>query len=143
MITKYNTRIFNSVTERSNHMHNNYIKLKHRLFLKVKRNAAKRQLLCAFPFSWSICFAEESEKRVLGSGQFTLVLKGRIVSQALPAAIKVSKPSSDVTLFKSLLSEVKIMIYIGHHDNVLKLVGVCTAGIRSREYFHVFHGEGE
>lgn len=70
---------------------------------------------------------------MLGTGEFAYVVRGIIISKQKPVAIKISKPSADVTLFKSLLSEVKIMIYIGVHENVVGLVGVCTEGIRNRK----------
>lgn len=44
----------------------------------------------------------------------------------------MSKSHSDVAIFKSLLSELKIMMYIGNHENLVELVGVCTAEIRNR-----------
>jgi serine/threonine protein kinase len=37
-----------------------------------------------------------------------------------------------VDLFKAMLSEVKIMIYLGESENVLKLHGVCTREIKNR-----------
>ena|SRR5665811_1380026 len=58
-----------------------------------------------------ICFKDSSN--VLGSGEFSFVVKGRFKSKMKDVAVKIAKPSADVTLFKSLLSEVKIMIYIG------------------------------
>lgn len=80
---------------------------------------------------------DSSEKNLLGTGEFAYVVRGRIISENKPVAIKISKTSADVTLFKSLLSEVKIMIYIGIHENVVALVGVCTEGIRNRKmYFY-------
>jgi hypothetical protein len=36
----------------------------------------------------------------------------------------------EVTYFKTLLSEVKIMAYIGKHPNIVTLVGACTQNIR-------------
>ncbi|CAL8147586.1 unnamed protein product [Orchesella dallaii] len=80
---------------------------------------------------------DSTEANLLGSGEFAYVVRGMIISKAKSAAIKVSKPSADVNLFKSLLSEVKIMLYIGHHENVITLVGVCTQDIRNRALYIV------
>jgi len=52
-------------------------------------------------------------------------------------AVKIAKASADVELFKSLLSEVKIMMYIGKHENIVGLIGVCTQGIRKRKYTNI------
>jgi serine/threonine protein kinase len=48
-------------------------------------------------------------------------------------AVKIAKPTNDVEVFKAVLSEVKIMIYLGHAQNVVNLLGVCTQGIRNRK----------
>ncbi|ODN06115.1 Macrophage colony-stimulating factor 1 receptor [Orchesella cincta] len=80
---------------------------------------------------------DSSEANLLGSGEFAYVVRGMIISKSKSAAVKISKPSADVTLFKSLLSEVKIMLYIGQHENVVTLVGVCTQDIRNRALYIV------
>jgi len=36
----------------------------------------------------------------------------------------------DSIYFRALLSELKIMIYLGEHPNIVRLIGVCTAQIR-------------
>lgn len=69
---------------------------------------------------------------MLGSGEFSVVVKGRMKSKNMNVAIKIAKPSADVTLFKTLLSEVKIMIFIENHENIVALFGVCTRNIRTR-----------
>ncbi|OXA51590.1 Vascular endothelial growth factor receptor 2 [Folsomia candida] len=75
---------------------------------------------------------EFDASEVLGSGEFSVVVKGRMKSKNMNVAIKIAKPSADVTLFKTLLSEVKIMIFIENHENIVALFGVCTRNIRTR-----------
>ncbi|OXA48438.1 Fibroblast growth factor receptor 2 [Folsomia candida] len=42
-----------------------------------------------------------------------------------------------VTEFKALLCEVKILAYLGHHENILKFYGACTERIKKREVYMV------
>lgn len=64
---------------------------------------------------------------ILGSGQFGLVLKGTI--GALPVAVKTIRPAADLIYFKSLLTELKILQFIGCHSNIVNLIGANTANI--------------
>lgn len=61
-------------------------------------------------------------------GQFGQVLKGSVGS--LPVAVKTTKPSSDVIYFRSLLSELKILQFLGTHENIVNLVGANTRNIK-------------
>jgi len=87
---------------------------------------------------------------ILGSGNFGQVLKGhiqvlnnqdgnRVKNEfnrkwsslcIIEVAVKTVKPNMEVMHFKTLLSEVKIMAYIGKHANIVGLVGACTQNIR-------------
>ena len=69
---------------------------------------------------------------MLGSGQFAVVVKGVLTGSAV--AIKIPKTSADVVYFKSLLSEIKIMIHIGIHPHIVSLKGACTEDIQERKY---------
>ncbi len=57
--------------------------------------------------------------------------KGIIIT----VAVKTVDPElSDVNQFKALLTEAKVMMCMGKHENVVNLVGICTDEIREREY---------
>jgi serine/threonine protein kinase len=47
--------------------------------------------------------------------------------------VKIAKPTNEVEVFKAVLLEVKIMIYLGHAQNVVNLLGFCTQDIRNRK----------
>lgn len=51
---------------------------------------------------------------------------------SIDVAVKTVKHNMEVLYFKTLLSEVKIMAYIGSHPNICSLVGACTQNIRKR-----------
>jgi len=56
-------------------------------------------------------------------------------SEKIEVAVKMSKPlDNGIDMFKALLSELKIMTYIGRHDNIVNLVGACTQNIQKSNY---------
>jgi len=73
--------------------------------------------------------------QVLGTGQFGVVKKGLVnTGKSLDVvAIKSMKDDVDISDFKSFLFELKVMAYIGTHENVVSLVASCTDDIRSRK----------
>lgn len=44
-------------------------------------------------------------------------------------AVKTVRPSTDLFYTNSLTSELKIMIHLGKHLNVINLLGACTGNI--------------
>ncbi|OXA58611.1 Vascular endothelial growth factor receptor 2 [Folsomia candida] len=65
---------------------------------------------------------------LLGSGAYGLVYKGKMLETNMPIAIKTLKPNADILYFRSLLSELKVMTYIGHeNENIVKCIGASTA----------------
>lgn len=76
----------------------------------------------------------------LGSGAYGLVLKG-IARGLFPGeeetivAVKTLQPNADISYFKSILIELKIMSVIGRHAHIVNLLGACTTDIRKREVF--------
>lgn len=56
--------------------------------------------------------------------------------QEKEVAVKTIKPVDyGMDTFKALLSELKIMTYIGKHENIVNLVGACTTNIQKSELF--------
>lgn len=52
-------------------------------------------------------------------------------------AVKMAKKGVDPLYIRALASELKIMIHLGHHLNVVNLLGACTRDINKRR-FHKF-----
>lgn len=69
---------------------------------------------------------------MLGSGAFGCVYRGKLTTESgtKSVAVKTVNPNADVAYFKTLLSELKVMTYVSHHENVIGLIGACTAQIK-------------
>lgn len=75
----------------------------------------------------------------LGSGAFGVVMKGvakGIVDgeESTTVAVKMVKKNADHTYIKALSSELKIMVHLGKHLNVVNLLGACTKNFAKSEY---------
>ena len=76
--------------------------------------------------------------KLLGSGAFGRVLKaeasGILIHEPVSTvAVKMVKPQADITYIKALMAELKIMIHLGRHLNIVNLLGACTVGLARRE----------
>ncbi|XP_046395603.1 vascular endothelial growth factor receptor 1 isoform X2 [Ischnura elegans] len=74
----------------------------------------------------------------LGSGAFGVVMKadacGIIEGEAVTTvAVKMVKRNADYMHIKALASELKIMVHLGKHLNVVNLLGACTKNLTKRE----------
>lgn len=58
-------------------------------------------------------------------------------------AVKMVKPNADESHFKALMSELKIMVHLGKHINVVNLVGACTKNLakKSKDGILTFHAK--
>jgi len=88
---------------------------------------------------------------------FGKVYLGRIMNDALPAyvnlelnpeyqnventdvkvAIKTVHDDVDVECFKTLLSEIKILVHLRHHRNIVALIAACTKNIVDSKYTYI------
>ncbi len=62
--------------------------------------------------------------KVLGSGQYGIVYQGSYKGTAV--AVKTIQPGADKTYLNALLVELKVMIFIKGHKNVVELLGAYT-----------------
>ena len=71
----------------------------------------------------------------LGAGCFGRVLKAEAIGIkgvkeiTKTVAVKMARSETNFTALEALVSELKIMIYLGSHLNVLNLLGACTINI--------------
>ena len=45
------------------------------------------------------------------------------------------KPNADILYLRALMSELKIMIHLGRHLNIVNLLGSCTSGLARKELY--------
>jgi len=65
---------------------------------------------------------------LLGQGAHGVIYKGILTDNNHPVAIKTSRFSK--IAFKQILSEIKILIYVGKHENILSIFGANTTDLR-------------
>ncbi|CAL8128736.1 unnamed protein product [Orchesella dallaii] len=70
-------------------------------------------------------------KSLLGTGTFGSVYKGTIHHSNKECAFKLTQPSCSITTLKGLLSEIKLLSYLGNHKNIVALIGSYTAELRN------------
>lgn len=78
----------------------------------------------------------------LGAGAFGRVLKGEAIGiDTRPktiVAVKMIRSQGNMLALKALMSELKIMIHLGSHLNVVNLLGACTKNvIRGKHQFEI------
>ena len=76
----------------------------------------------------------------LGQGAFGRVLKAQAFGifdyeRSTTVAVKMVKPHADITYIRALMAELKIMIHLGKHLNIVNLLGACTSGLNRRELY--------
>ncbi|XP_041972699.1 vascular endothelial growth factor receptor 1 isoform X2 [Aricia agestis] len=74
----------------------------------------------------------------LGAGAFGVVYKAEArgiinAEEVTPVAVKMVKKTADNMYIKALASELKIMVHLGKHVNIVNLLGACTKNAGKRE----------
>ncbi len=71
----------------------------------------------------------------MGAGYFGVVVKGEAVGLkgsnvfSKTVAVKMVRSKTNVAALEDLVSELKVLIYLGSHLNVLNLLGACTTNL--------------
>ena len=80
----------------------------------------------------------------LGKGEFGIVYKGTLKDVPEPVAFKTTHRDFTSKDLKYLMSEIKIMIHVGKHPNVLAFIGAYTAELPQGSIIpiHNKHNEG-
>ena len=77
----------------------------------------------------------------LGVGQYGRVVKAKISGlrghDEKTVAIKMVRSRANVSALEALVSEMKIMSFLGSHLNVVNLIGACTKGITKGEILFI------
>ena len=75
----------------------------------------------------------------LGSGAFGIVFKGEAHNiskneSVTTVAVKMARNDADAGNMKALVDELKIMLHVGKHSNIVNLLGACTKTIIDGNY---------
>ena len=54
--------------------------------------------------------------------------------------MKTLNPYAGKDLLKALMSELKIMTHLGHHQNIVNLLGAITTSLQMRKLWPAYHG---
>ncbi|XP_071452914.1 vascular endothelial growth factor receptor 1-like [Hetaerina americana] len=92
------------------------------------------------PYNPDFEFPREKLKfgKQVGSGAFGRVVKAEADGikdgeKTTTVAVKMVKAHAHISHLKALMTELKILIYIGHHLNVLNILGACTTNLIKKE----------
>lgn len=94
--------------------------------------------LLPYDKKWEFPIEHLKLDKQLGSGAFGVVMRGE-ARNILPdeektiVAVKKVKKNADNTYIKALASELKILVHLGKHINVVNLLGACTKNVAKRE----------
>ncbi|CAL8068919.1 unnamed protein product [Orchesella dallaii] len=82
-------------------------------------------------------FGDSKQKSVLGEGNFGFVYKVKVTRFDSEVAVKVPRDGCSRQTMKSLLCEIKIMSFVGDHENIIKFLGAYTKEIKTGVLFIV------
>lgn len=76
----------------------------------------------------------------MGSGAFGVVMKAEArgictEGEITTVAVKMVRRTAEPSYMRALASELKIMIHLGRHLNVVNLLGACTKNILTKREF--------
>ncbi|CAL4107186.1 unnamed protein product, partial [Meganyctiphanes norvegica] len=94
--------------------------------------------LLPYDLSWEISRENIKQGKILGSGAFGQVMKAEVKGleedgSSKIVALKMVKSQEDASQVRALALELKIMIHLGKHLNIVNLVGAHTADIEKGE----------
>ncbi|XP_014218684.1 vascular endothelial growth factor receptor 2-like [Copidosoma floridanum] len=98
----------------------------------------ERAELLPYDIRWEFPIEKLRLDKELGSGAFGVVYKAEAY-RILPhesittVAVKTIRKNADLMYISALAKELKIMVYLGQHLNVINLLGACTKNIAKRE----------
>uniref|UniRef100_A0A8C8ALW2 Mast/stem cell growth factor receptor Kit n=1 Tax=Otus sunia TaxID=257818 RepID=A0A8C8ALW2_9STRI len=102
------------------------------IYLQVKSEATLPESRKSAPSCYRIfCFALLG--KTLGAGAFGKVVEATAYGlfksdAAMTVAVKMLKTSAHLTEREALMSELKVLSYLGNHINIVNLLGACTIG---------------
>lgn len=106
--------------------------------IKAQLSITEQAELLPYDRKWEFPREKLILGRLLGAGAFGVVLKAEAhgileENKNTTVAVKMVRKNADIISIRALVSELKIMVHLGHHINVANLLGACTAKVGKRE----------
>jgi len=79
------------------------------------------------------------ENKILGFGEFGVVFKGCVKVANQEVAVKTIKPGAGKIYLKSLMLELKILMLVRDHENIISIVGAQTSMLNSGKIGFFYH----
>lgn len=81
-------------------------------------------------------------RSVIGSGEFGVVKRGTLKfipnGDPIQVAVKSTEDGADAKYLTALLSEIKLMIYLKKHENIVTILGACTSDLEKGVDIHLY-----
>jgi FMS-like tyrosine kinase 1 len=86
---------------------------------------------------WEVAFERLSFSEEIGGGYFGKVVKAKMKDESgiTTVAVKMLRANPSRTEVEALMSEVKIMIHLGPHRNIVNVLGACTKKLPDQELY--------
>ena len=109
--------------------------------LKLGKSLVNMTLYLMYYIKLTFIFHSIKGKQ-LGAGAFGRVVKGEAVGidnsePVTTVAVKMVRSHGNMFGLKALMSELKIMIHMGSHLNVVNLLGACTKSVSKGEHTRI------
>ena len=90
---------------------------------------------------WEISFEKLLLGDSIGEGHFGKVVKAKMIKKdddkKMTVAIKILHSNPQRNEVENLMSELKIMIHLGSHRNIVNVLGACTTQLPKQELYVV------
>ncbi len=89
---------------------------------------------------WEVAFDKLVLKETLGEGQFGKVVKAKwqkTPNESLTVAVKTLHSNPEKIAVENLMSELKVMIHLGSHHNIVNVLGACTSKLPKQELYAI------
>lgn len=103
------------------------------------QKAKNAQMLPYDEDKWEVAFDKLRLQETLGEGNFGKVVKAKLLvngdNRKMTVAVKTLHSNPERIAVENLMSELKIMIHLGSHNNIVNVLGACTNELPRQELY--------
>lgn len=101
------------------------------------QKAKNAQMLPYDEDKWEVAFDKLRLQETLGEGNFGKVVKAKLQgdNRKMTVAVKTLHSNPERIAVENLMSELKIMIHLGSHNNIVNVLGACTTMLPRQELY--------